>query len=174
MSGLYCILSNTTCATHNPARNSPFSAQFAGFLAHSTAALWQPVSGRLGGCWWGLEGFLAGCSCTHPPVPCSVLSLTAKLLNWQSADQWLLEKCISGSQGMWRFRAFVRGMAGGHGVLRSPFSASRGPAAQQDTGTELRAWVSTCGTEDTATQMWLWKMSQQQSLNVGAACWGDA
>ncbi|NXX53676.1 RGSL protein, partial [Scopus umbretta] len=36
----------------------------------------------------------------------------AKLLNWQSADQWLLEKCISGSQGMWRFRAFVQGMAG--------------------------------------------------------------
>uniref|UniRef100_A0A8B9Q129 Regulator of G protein signaling like 1 n=1 Tax=Apteryx owenii TaxID=8824 RepID=A0A8B9Q129_APTOW len=36
----------------------------------------------------------------------------AKLLNWQSADQWLLEKCISGSRGMWRFRAFVQGMAG--------------------------------------------------------------
>ncbi|XP_009581998.1 PREDICTED: regulator of G-protein signaling protein-like [Fulmarus glacialis] len=36
----------------------------------------------------------------------------AKLLNWQSADRWLLEKCISGSQGMWRFRAFVQGTAG--------------------------------------------------------------
>ncbi|KFW10806.1 Regulator of G-protein signaling protein-like, partial [Eurypyga helias] len=36
----------------------------------------------------------------------------AKLLNWQSADWWLLEKCISGSQGMWRFRAFLQGMAG--------------------------------------------------------------
>ncbi|XP_067156738.1 regulator of G-protein signaling protein-like [Apteryx mantelli] len=36
----------------------------------------------------------------------------AKLLNWQSADQWLLEKCISGSRGMWRFRAFVHGLAG--------------------------------------------------------------
>ncbi|KFQ94972.1 Regulator of G-protein signaling protein-like, partial [Nipponia nippon] len=36
----------------------------------------------------------------------------AKQLNWQSADQWLLEKCISGSQGMWRFRAFIQGMAG--------------------------------------------------------------
>uniref|UniRef100_A0A672UAN6 Regulator of G protein signaling like 1 n=1 Tax=Strigops habroptila TaxID=2489341 RepID=A0A672UAN6_STRHB len=36
----------------------------------------------------------------------------AKLLNWQSADRWLLEKCISGSQGMWHFRAFIRGMAG--------------------------------------------------------------
>ncbi|NXS59823.1 RGSL protein, partial [Brachypteracias leptosomus] len=37
----------------------------------------------------------------------------AKLLNWQSADQWLLEKCISGSQGMWHFRSFIQGMAGG-------------------------------------------------------------
>ncbi|KFQ45246.1 Regulator of G-protein signaling protein-like, partial [Nestor notabilis] len=36
----------------------------------------------------------------------------AKLLNWQSADRWLLEKCISGSQGMWHFRTFIRGMAG--------------------------------------------------------------
>ncbi|NXY88811.1 RGSL protein, partial [Alcedo cyanopectus] len=36
----------------------------------------------------------------------------AKLLNWQSADQWLLEKCISGSQGMWHFQAFIQGMAG--------------------------------------------------------------
>ncbi|NXG43202.1 RGSL protein, partial [Psilopogon haemacephalus] len=36
----------------------------------------------------------------------------AKLLNWQSADQWLLEKCISGSQGMWHFRAFIQGTAG--------------------------------------------------------------
>ncbi|NXI94700.1 RGSL protein, partial [Psophia crepitans] len=35
-----------------------------------------------------------------------------KLLNWRSADQWLLEKCISGSQGMWHFRAFVQGTAG--------------------------------------------------------------
>uniref|UniRef100_A0A8C6JS06 Uncharacterized protein n=1 Tax=Melopsittacus undulatus TaxID=13146 RepID=A0A8C6JS06_MELUD len=36
----------------------------------------------------------------------------AKLLNWQSADWWLLEKCISGSQAMWHFQAFIRGMAG--------------------------------------------------------------
>ncbi|NXJ95191.1 RGSL protein, partial [Corythaixoides concolor] len=36
----------------------------------------------------------------------------AKLLNWQSADQWLLEKCISGSQGMWHFQAFIQGTAG--------------------------------------------------------------
>ncbi|NXR04066.1 RGSL protein, partial [Sagittarius serpentarius] len=36
----------------------------------------------------------------------------AKLLNWQSADRWLLEKCISGTQGMWHFRAFIQGTAG--------------------------------------------------------------
>ncbi|XP_074951608.1 regulator of G-protein signaling protein-like [Phalacrocorax aristotelis] len=36
----------------------------------------------------------------------------AKLLNWQSADRWLLERCISGSQGMWCFRAFIQGTAG--------------------------------------------------------------
>ncbi|NXR20490.1 RGSL protein, partial [Cinclus mexicanus] len=36
----------------------------------------------------------------------------AELLNWQSADQWLLERCISGSHGMQHFRAFVRGSAG--------------------------------------------------------------
>ncbi|XP_040560944.1 regulator of G-protein signaling protein-like isoform X4 [Gallus gallus] len=36
----------------------------------------------------------------------------ARLLNWRSADQWLLKKCISGCQGMWRFRAFTQGLAG--------------------------------------------------------------
>ncbi|KAJ7400037.1 regulator of G-protein signaling like 1 [Pitangus sulphuratus] len=36
----------------------------------------------------------------------------AELLNWRSADQWLLEKCISGSRGMRHFRAFVQGTAG--------------------------------------------------------------
>ncbi|NXC02510.1 RGSL protein, partial [Orthonyx spaldingii] len=36
----------------------------------------------------------------------------AELLNWQSADRWLLEKCISGSHGMQHFRAFVRATAG--------------------------------------------------------------
>ncbi|KFZ55100.1 Regulator of G-protein signaling protein-like, partial [Antrostomus carolinensis] len=36
----------------------------------------------------------------------------AKLLNWQSADRWLLEKCISGNQGMCHFRAFIQGTAG--------------------------------------------------------------
>ncbi|XP_016155497.1 PREDICTED: regulator of G-protein signaling protein-like [Ficedula albicollis] len=36
----------------------------------------------------------------------------AELLNWQSADQWLLERCISGSHGMRHFCAFIRGTAG--------------------------------------------------------------
>ncbi|NWX53846.1 RGSL protein, partial [Promerops cafer] len=36
----------------------------------------------------------------------------AELLNWQSADRWLLERCISGSHGMQHFCAFVRGTAG--------------------------------------------------------------
>ncbi|NXP45048.1 RGSL protein, partial [Heliornis fulica] len=36
----------------------------------------------------------------------------AKLLNWQSADRWLLEKCVSGSQGMRHFRTFMQGTAG--------------------------------------------------------------
>ncbi|NWV45708.1 RGSL protein, partial [Daphoenositta chrysoptera] len=36
----------------------------------------------------------------------------AELLNWQSADQWLLERCLSGSHGMRHFRAFTRGTAG--------------------------------------------------------------
>nr|XP_025042370.1 regulator of G-protein signaling protein-like isoform X2 [Pelodiscus sinensis] len=36
----------------------------------------------------------------------------AQMLKWTRADQWLLEKCISGSRGMWRFRSFIQGMAG--------------------------------------------------------------
>nr|XP_020645394.1 regulator of G-protein signaling protein-like isoform X2 [Pogona vitticeps] len=36
----------------------------------------------------------------------------AEMLRWKKADQWLLEKCIGGSRGMWRFRAFMQGMAG--------------------------------------------------------------
>ncbi|XP_054836306.1 regulator of G-protein signaling protein-like [Eublepharis macularius] len=36
----------------------------------------------------------------------------ADMLRWKKADQWLLEKCISGSRGMWRFRSFLQGMAG--------------------------------------------------------------
>lgn len=101
---------------------------------------------KAGECWWGLEDH----SCMHLPVPCSALFLTAKLLNWQSADQWLLEKCISGSQGMWHFRAFIQGTAGGHGTHCSPFSASLGQAGQWDNSTELGMRVSSRGTADTA------------------------
>ncbi|XP_023787532.1 regulator of G-protein signaling protein-like isoform X2 [Cyanistes caeruleus] len=36
----------------------------------------------------------------------------AELLNWQGADQWLLERCISGSHGMRHFLTFIRGTAG--------------------------------------------------------------
>ncbi|XP_042317526.1 regulator of G-protein signaling protein-like [Sceloporus undulatus] len=36
----------------------------------------------------------------------------AEMLRWKRADQWLLEKCIGGSRGMWRFRSFMQGMAG--------------------------------------------------------------
>ncbi|KAM6458362.1 regulator of G-protein signaling protein-like [Liasis olivaceus] len=36
----------------------------------------------------------------------------AEMLRWKKADQWLLEKCIAGSRGMWRFRSFMQGMAG--------------------------------------------------------------
>uniref|UniRef100_A0A8C6Y3W5 Regulator of G protein signaling like 1 n=1 Tax=Naja naja TaxID=35670 RepID=A0A8C6Y3W5_NAJNA len=35
-----------------------------------------------------------------------------KMLRWKKADQWLLEKCIAGCRGMWRFRSFMQGMAG--------------------------------------------------------------
>ncbi|KAK9403913.1 regulator of G-protein signaling protein-like [Crotalus adamanteus] len=35
----------------------------------------------------------------------------AEMLRWKKADQWLLEKCITGSRGMWRFRSFMQGMA---------------------------------------------------------------
>ncbi|XP_015491104.2 regulator of G-protein signaling protein-like [Parus major] len=36
----------------------------------------------------------------------------AELLNWHGADQWLLERCISGSHGMRHFLTFIRGTAG--------------------------------------------------------------
>nr|XP_054494370.1 regulator of G-protein signaling protein-like [Agelaius phoeniceus] len=36
----------------------------------------------------------------------------AELLNWHGAEQWLLERCISGSQGMQHLCAFLRGTAG--------------------------------------------------------------
>ncbi|XP_044295069.1 regulator of G-protein signaling protein-like [Varanus komodoensis] len=36
----------------------------------------------------------------------------AEMLRWKKADQWLLEKCVAGTRGMWRFRSFLQGMAG--------------------------------------------------------------
>lgn len=54
-----------------------------------------------------------------------MLCPTAELLNWQGADRWLLERCISGTKGMQHFLTFVRGTAGGHGELHSPLPASR-------------------------------------------------
>ncbi|XP_030921237.1 regulator of G-protein signaling protein-like [Geospiza fortis] len=44
--------------------------------------------------------------------PLGRASAPAELLNWHSADQWLLERCISGSQGMQHLCAFLRGTAG--------------------------------------------------------------
>ncbi|KGL99562.1 Regulator of G-protein signaling protein-like, partial [Charadrius vociferus] len=77
--------------------------------------LWPELPSCLGG--WGMlvgfGGLSWGLLLSAPPdAVLRTLLLTAKLLNWQSADRWLLEKCISGSQGMWNFRAFVQGMAG--------------------------------------------------------------
>ncbi|XP_061239388.1 regulator of G-protein signaling protein-like isoform X2 [Bos javanicus] len=36
----------------------------------------------------------------------------AKMMRWQKADQWLLEKCIGGVRGMWRFYTYLKGSAG--------------------------------------------------------------
>uniref|UniRef100_A0A8C0WCF0 RGS domain-containing protein n=1 Tax=Castor canadensis TaxID=51338 RepID=A0A8C0WCF0_CASCN len=36
----------------------------------------------------------------------------AKMMRWKMADQWLLEKCIGGVRGMWRFCSYLRGSAG--------------------------------------------------------------
>ena len=41
------------------------------------------------------------------------LFLAAKMMRWQKADQWLLEKCIGGVRGMWRFYTYLKGSAGG-------------------------------------------------------------
>ncbi|NXU48915.1 RGSL protein, partial [Turnix velox] len=64
-----------------------------------------------------LPHFCKSSLCLHLILCQKLLAFTrsreaAKLLNWQSSDQWLLEKCISGSHGIWHFRAFVQGMAG--------------------------------------------------------------
>ncbi|XP_037681146.1 regulator of G-protein signaling protein-like isoform X3 [Choloepus didactylus] len=36
----------------------------------------------------------------------------AKMIRWRKADQWLLQKCIGGVRGMWRFCSFLKGSAG--------------------------------------------------------------
>ncbi|KAM4812169.1 LOW QUALITY PROTEIN: regulator of G-protein signaling protein-like [Urocitellus parryii] len=36
----------------------------------------------------------------------------AKMMRWKMADQWLLEKCIGGVRGMWRFCSYLKGSAG--------------------------------------------------------------
>nr|XP_048277478.1 regulator of G-protein signaling protein-like isoform X1 [Myodes glareolus] len=36
----------------------------------------------------------------------------AKMMRWKMADQWLLEKCIAGVRGMWRFCSYLMGSAG--------------------------------------------------------------
>lgn len=35
------------------------------------------------------------------------------MMRWQKADQWLLQKCIGGVRGMWRFYTYLKGSAGG-------------------------------------------------------------
>ncbi|EDM09536.1 rCG46084 [Rattus norvegicus] len=34
------------------------------------------------------------------------------MMRWKMADQWLLEKCIAGVRGMWRFCSYLKGSAG--------------------------------------------------------------
>ncbi|XP_058556486.1 regulator of G-protein signaling protein-like isoform X4 [Neofelis nebulosa] len=36
----------------------------------------------------------------------------AKMLRWKKADQWLLQKCIGGVRGMWRFCTYLKGSTG--------------------------------------------------------------
>ncbi|XP_006142391.1 regulator of G-protein signaling protein-like isoform X2 [Tupaia chinensis] len=36
----------------------------------------------------------------------------AKMMRWKKADQWLLEKCIGGVRGMWRFCSYLNSSAG--------------------------------------------------------------
>ncbi|XP_033617855.1 regulator of G-protein signaling protein-like [Fukomys damarensis] len=36
----------------------------------------------------------------------------AKMMRWKKADEWLLEKCIGGVRGMWRFCSYLKGSAG--------------------------------------------------------------
>ncbi|XP_029422011.1 regulator of G-protein signaling protein-like [Nannospalax galili] len=36
----------------------------------------------------------------------------AKMMRWKTADQWLLEKCIGGVRGMWRFCSYLKDSVG--------------------------------------------------------------
>ncbi|XP_053772073.1 regulator of G-protein signaling protein-like isoform X2 [Desmodus rotundus] len=36
----------------------------------------------------------------------------AHMMRWKKADQWLLQKCIGGVRGMWRFCTYLKGSAG--------------------------------------------------------------
>ncbi|KAM5295324.1 regulator of G-protein signaling protein-like [Glossophaga mutica] len=36
----------------------------------------------------------------------------AHMMRWKRADQWLLQKCIGGVRGMWRFCTYLKGSAG--------------------------------------------------------------
>ncbi|XP_037362232.1 regulator of G-protein signaling protein-like isoform X2 [Talpa occidentalis] len=36
----------------------------------------------------------------------------AKMMKWEKADQWLLQKCVGGVRGMWRFCTYLKGSAG--------------------------------------------------------------
>ncbi|XP_036891195.1 regulator of G-protein signaling protein-like [Sturnira hondurensis] len=36
----------------------------------------------------------------------------AHMMGWKRADQWLLQKCIGGVRGMWRFCTYLKGSAG--------------------------------------------------------------
>ncbi|KAG8517139.1 Regulator of G-protein signaling protein-like, partial [Galemys pyrenaicus] len=36
----------------------------------------------------------------------------AKMMKWKKADQWLLQKCVGGVRGMWRFCTYLKGSAG--------------------------------------------------------------
>ncbi|ELW70898.1 Regulator of G-protein signaling protein-like protein [Tupaia chinensis] len=44
-----------------------------------------------------------------PEIP---YNLVTKMMRWKKADQWLLEKCIGGVRGMWRFCSYLNSSAG--------------------------------------------------------------
>ncbi|XP_058286556.1 regulator of G-protein signaling protein-like isoform X5 [Hylobates moloch] len=54
-----------------------------------------------------------------PEIPCNLELISfikspegAKMMRWKKADQWLLQKCIGGVRGMWRFYSYLAGSAG--------------------------------------------------------------